>query len=494
MVARFVILLLYKEYRLAPKEQPLRSDLVILTILVNHKSEIATPNSKIYGLSDCLVFTSSATAQLLDFIPIWYIFGGQMSQSTLRTAIVGSGFTGLFTALYLSHLGYKGQIILIDRSERFVFKPLLFEFLNGQMDANQVWPQYEELLQGSGVTFVQDTVEQIDLAGRKIELASGLHYTYTHLVLAVGSTVGYFGTPGAEAYSFPFRSGLDVLALRQHLRQSLQRASQIEDSQLRQKLLTIAVIGAGPTGVELANTLADLLPNWYATLGGNPHEIRLVLMNRSQNILSGDVNACLRETAYAALQKHVVPVELLTGAAVTALDSGKVEYTRANQPAVLEAETMIWTAGTAINPLVKKLPIPDEQRDKQGRPFVTPALNLVGYPEVFAGGDCVTLLKPEPALAQVAYQQAKAIARNLVAVSAGEKPKASRIFLRGTLMKLGTQEAAAEIFNKHEVKGRIGHAIRQLTYLEMLPTPVHNLKVTTEWLSEEVFHHAKNLV
>lgn len=416
-----------------------------------------------------------------------------MRKSVQQTVIVGGGFTGLFTALHLSHQRYTGRVILIDQSERFVFKPLLFEFLNGQMDADQVWPGYQELLGGSGVVFVQDTIQHIDLAGRRVELASGLHYTYTHLVLALGSTVGYFGTPGAVEHSFAFRSGQDALALRKQLRESLQRASQTEDPQLRRKLLTVAIIGAGPTGVELANTLADGLPGWYAELGGNPQEIRVVLMNRSQNILSGDVNACLRETAHAALQRRAVPVELLTGAPVTALCPGKVEYTRDNQPAVLEAETIVWTAGTVTHPLVKNLTIPDEHRDKHGRPLIAPTLHLVGYPEVFAGGDCVVLPKPEPALAQVAYQQAKAIARNLVAVSAGEVPKVGHVFLRGTLMKLGTQEGAAEIFDKYEVKGRLGHIIRQLTYLEMLPTPVHNLKVTVEWLNEEVFHRAKKL-
>ncbi len=417
-----------------------------------------------------------------------------MIESALRTVIVGGGFTGLFTALYLSHLSYVGQVILIDPSERFVFKPLLFEFLNGQMNADQVWPSYEELLRGSHVTFVQDRVEHIDLAERKVELASGLHYTYTHMVLALGSTSGYFGTPGAAENSFTFRSGQDVLALRQHLRECLQRASQTEDTQLRRKLLTVAIIGAGPTGVELSATLADWLPDWYTQFGGDPQEIRVVLMNRGPNILSGDVNAHLHDTALAALKRRVVPVDLLTGAPVTALRPGQVEYTYNNQPAVLETETIVWTAGTATHPLLKDLPIPPENRDKHGRPYIVPTLHLMGYPEVFAGGDCVTQFKPEPALAQVAYQQAKAIAHNLVNISAGEVPRVGHVLLRGTLMKLGTMEGAANIFDKYMVTGKMGHVIRHMTYLEMLPAPVHNLKVTGEWLSDELFHRAKSLV
>ncbi|XGV97650.1 MAG: NAD(P)/FAD-dependent oxidoreductase [Leptolyngbya sp. BL-A-14] len=411
-----------------------------------------------------------------------------------QTVIVGGGFTGLFTALYLSHQHYVGQVVLIDQSERFVFKPLLFELLNGQMAVDQVCPTYQELLQDSGTAFVQDTVQAIDLSERRVALASGSYYRYNNLVLALGSITGYFGTPGAAENSLAFRSGQEAIALRHQLRQSLQRASQTDDAQIRQKLLTIAIIGAGPTGVELAATLADGLPAWYATFGGNPQEIRIVLINRGLQILSGDANEGLRETALQALQQRRVPVELLTGAPVTALKPGRVEYTHDGKPVALDAETIVWTAGTATHPLVKNLAIPPEHRDKHGRPFIVPTLHLVGYPEVFAGGDCVTHQKPEPALAQVAYQQAKAIAHNLIQVSAGEVPRVGHVLLRGTLMKLGNEEAAADIFNRYEITGRLGHAIRHLTYLEMLPAPVHDLKVTTEWLSDEVFHRANHAI
>jgi NADH dehydrogenase len=417
-----------------------------------------------------------------------------VSKPNQQIAIAGGGFTGLFTALCLRYHYYEGQIILIDQSDRFVFKPLLYELLNGQMDVDQVCPTYQELLRGSGVVFVQDIVQHIDLAGHEIRLASGLHYTYTNLVLALGSITGYFGTPGAAENSFSFRTREDALALRHQLRHCLQCATQTQDQQLRQKLLTFALIGAGPAGVELASTLADWLPDWYAQLGGNPQEIRVVLINRGSQILSGDTNEHLRETALEALQQRAIPVELLTNAPVTALQPSKVEYMHNGQPAMLEAKTIVWTAGTATHPLMKTLSIPEEHRDRHARPLITPTLQLMDYPEVFAGGDCATQQKPEPALAQVAYQQAKVIAHNIIAISAGEAPQVGRVLLRGTLMKLGTQEGVAEIFNQYEVKGRLGYMVRQLTYLQMLPTPVHNLKITAEWLTEEILHHAKTLV
>lgn len=416
-----------------------------------------------------------------------------MDTATKPTVIVGGGFTGLFTALYLSHLRYNQPIVLIDQDARFVFKPLLYEFLVGEMSPEQVWPSYDELLAGSGTTFISDTVTRIDLPAKKVELASGLHYDYRYLVLALGSVAGYFGIAGAEENAFSFRTAREAIALQTHLRQQLQKASQTDDPKLRASLLSVAVIGAGPSGLELGLTLADWLPQLYKELGGRGEEVRITLLNRGTEILAGDANTHLRNSALEAMQRRAVPVALVSGAAVSAVRPGEVEYKKDGETAVLEAGTIIWTAGTANHPLLKDLAIPDEQRDKHGKPFVTPTLHLLAYPEVFAGGDCVTLHKSEPAMAQVAYQQAKSIAHNLVNVLAGDVPNPEHVFLRGTLMKLGLSEAAAEIFNKYEIKGHLGHAIRQLTYLEMLPTPVHDLKVTTEWLSDEVFRRAGSL-
>ena len=415
-----------------------------------------------------------------------------MDDSTNPTLILGGGFTGLFTALHLRHQRCSVPTVLIDKEERFIFKPLLYEFLSGEMNANQVWPRYEELLHNSGVTFIQDTIQAIDLLTRQVCLTSGLRYTYSHLVLALGSTTGYFGVEGVQENSFPFRTGSDAIALAKHLRDCLQLASQTEDSQQRCTLLTVAVIGAGPSGIELAATLADLLPDWYAQLGGNSEEIRVVLIHRGKEILQGDMNSRLRSTAQTALEKRTVPVELLMESEVTAVHANFVEFKRHTQPDVLPAATIVWTAGTATNPLIKALPVAQEHRDKHGRLKVTPMLQLPDFPEVFAGGDCaVDMQIPLPATAQVAYQQGAMIARNLKAISEGGSSRPAHIGLRGTLLKLGLAESAAEIFDRFEVKGKLGHLIRVAAYLELLPTPVHDFKATTEWLTDEVFHLIK---
>jgi NADH dehydrogenase len=417
-----------------------------------------------------------------------------MTNPVYQTVILGSGFTGLFTALYLSHQHYPRSVILVDREERFSFKPLLYEYCTGEMEIEEVWPSFKELLQDSGVIFVQDAVETIDLQQREVKLTSGTSYNYSNLVLGLGSVTGYSGVAGAKEYAMPLRMGEDALAIDQKLRSCLQQARETQDPGLRQKLLTVVVVGGGPTGIEMACTLADLLPIWYEALGGNKQEIRIVLLNHGKEILKGDVNAGLRETALQAMQERAVPVELILGAAATAIHPDAVEYKLDEKSVTLPASTIIWTAGTATHPLIKDLPVSAKHRDKHGRLQVTPTLQLPEFPEVFAAGDCAVQQGGEflPATAQVAYQQAAAIAHNLKALALGRALKPAQVNLRGTLMKLGIENSVANIFDRLEVKGRAGHLIRQGTYLEMVPNRAHELKVTGEWLNDEIFHRHMN--
>jgi NADH dehydrogenase FAD-containing subunit len=411
-----------------------------------------------------------------------------MNESNLPTVILGAGFTGLFATLHLCHHRYPRPVVLIDQAERFVFKPLLYELLSGEMTDTQVQPRYAELFECESVRFVQGKIKELDLTKRRVTLTSGLHYDYGNLLLGLGSVTNFFGTPGAEKFAFPFRTGEDAIALRQHLRECLQCASQTEDAAHRQELLTIAIIGAGPSGIEMAATLADLLPQWYTRLGGKAQEIKILIFNRGTEILKGDINSRLQETVHKALQARAVPVEIVLGATVKAISANFVEYEQALAIKVWQAGTVIWTAGTALNPLIQTLPIAPEMRDRSGRLRVAPTMQLPEFPEVFVGGDCAALEHPLPATAQVAYQQGAMIAHNLSAVALGQPPKPVRVTLRGTLMKLGLGEGVANLFDRVPITGHAGHLIRQGTYLELLPVYVHNFKATVGWLTDELFH------
>lgn len=413
-----------------------------------------------------------------------------MNSPVYQTVIVGGGFTGLFTALNLAHEHYPRSVILIDKDERFCFKPLLYEYFDGEMDTFQVVPRFSELLRGSGVIFVQDTVQSIDLHQQQIQLASGNSYKYSNLVLALGSVTGYHGVEGAKENAFPFWTQADAIALDRHLRECLQKAVKTEDAKQRQKLLTVVVVGGGASGVEMAATLADFLPHWYGALGGNSTEIRVMILNHGQKILDGDINDPLRPIAEKELQKRTAPIEIIAGAEATAVHSNAVEYKSNDRVNTLPTYTTIWTAGTSVHPLIKNLPIPQEHRDPHNRLLVTSTMQLLDFPEVFAGGDCAAVQDNSlPPTAQVAYQQGANIANNLKAIAIGEDPKNKKVNIRGTLLKLGLNDAAANLFNVFEVAGEPAHLIRQATYLTLLPTPIHDFKATSEWLDEEIFHH-----
>jgi demethylphylloquinone reductase len=420
-----------------------------------------------------------------------------MHQTSNPTIILGGGFVGLFTVLHLSHQNYQHPIVLIDRHDRFSFKPLLYELLSGELHAKQVYPRYEDLLAGSGIKFIQDTVQAIDLPHQRVLLTSGRDYAYGKLVLALGSKTTYFNTPGAAEYALPLTSGAEAIALRDRLQAQLRKAAQTPDPKERCPLLTVAVIGAGPAGIELALTLGDLLPLWYEDLGGDIDEVRVVLINRSRELLKGDVNSRLRCSAQKSLRQR--GVELLFDAAVTAIHPDAVEFTKDDRRHSIKAGTIAWTAGTAPHPLLMELPIKPEHRDRRGRLLVKPTLQLPDFPEVFAAGDCATSdADPQPSTAQVAYQQGKAIAQNLVELDEGNALLPANVHLRGTLMKLGLNEGVANLFDKLKIEGQPGHLIRTGTYLELLPNLRHNVKVTADWLTDEIFQrhrpfHSKRL-
>jgi NADH dehydrogenase len=235
----------------------------------------------------------------------------------------------------------------------------------------------------------------------------------------------------------------------------------------------------------MAATLADLLPQWYDRLHGDPKEIRIVVLNRSHEILKGDINGHLREIVQKALQ--IRSVKIIQGVAVKSVAADVLEYEQDHEIKVLRTATVIWAAGNGVHPLIQTLAVSSENRDRTGRLNITPTLQLPDFPEVFVGGDCAVLEDPLPATAQVAYQQGAAIAHNLNAIARGQPLKSATVALRGTLMKLGLGESVANLFDRVPITGRAGHLVRHGTYLELLPVYVHNFKATVGWLTDEIF-------
>ncbi|MEM1369932.1 MAG: NAD(P)/FAD-dependent oxidoreductase [Cyanobacteria bacterium P01_H01_bin.15] len=407
-----------------------------------------------------------------------------------KTIILGGGFAGLFTALHLLKHQYSQSIALVDRKEYFVFNPLLYELMTGEMTPDEVCPTYPELFRGQqSIAFLQETVTGVDLKERQVYLESGVHYKYENLVLALGKPAGFFGVEGAQESAFPLKDREHARRLSLHVRLCLEKAAQTDDVAERRALLTFAIVGGGPAGIEMAATLGDLLMSWYTKLEGDIQDIRILLINRPKELLKGDVNSRLRGTVQKALSSRKIPTELILGASASKVTPTSLDYQQDGQTHSIPTRTVIWTAGTSPNPIIDALEITPEHKPRKGILSVLPTLQLPDYPEVFAAGDCAILPdSPLPPTAQVAYQQGKAIADNLQALAQDRPLKPARVSLRGTMMKLGIETSVANIFDRREVGGRPGHLIREATYLELMPTPVHNLKVTADWIVDEIFH------
>ena len=404
-----------------------------------------------------------------------------------QTVILGGGFTGLYAALRLQRAKTANSVLLIDQSDRFRFRPLLYDYFSQEMDEPQVMPRYKDLITSRSITFMQDGVEAVDLRQQQVCLRSGQSCSYSHLVIALGSVSGYFGIEGAKDYTLPFRDVRDAIALQQQVEECVFRASRIKSEAQRRFLLTFVIVGGGPTGVELAATLADVAPRAYEKLGGDVAEVRIVLLNRGSTILEGDINQALRQTITRILQRKAVQVDILTNATVTAVTADHVEYKQDEQIRSIAAPTKLWTAGTVTNPIVKHLSIAEDQRDRKGRLIVKPTLQLIDYPNVFAGGDCAVVDGYDlPPTAQVANQQGTTIAHNILALKRGDKLRSLNVTLKGSMIKMGTNQAATNLYNRIQVNGEIGHLMRQAVYMNTLPTPKRDLKLTWRWLKGEL--------
>lgn len=407
-----------------------------------------------------------------------------MNSKKSPALILGGGFTGLFAAIRLRQSQPDLPITLVDRQERFIFKPLLYDFLSSEVQLDMAWPSYDDLLQSRDITFIRGDITEINLHDRQVLLDGQLAYSYDYLVMALGGVAAHFGVSGAQQNAFNFRNAEDAFSLGQHLRSCLQQASQPanEDS----ALTTVAIVGAGPSGVELAATLADLLPLWSDSLDLDEDSIRIVILQRGDEILKGTESEQLRETVHKAFGKRRIDVELILEATVEEVAPNHIQYQHQGKSKRLETATTVWTAGNAVHPLIDRLPV--THRDRNRRLQVSGTLQLPEFPNVFAGGDCaVNTDDPQPQTAQVAYQQGAVIADNISALIDKEPLSQAEVKLRGILLKLGMEEGAAEIFNRFEAKGHLGHLIRHATYISLLPTPARNLKVATQWLTDEIF-------
>ena len=332
-----------------------------------------------------------------------------------RVVIIGSGFGGLFAAKALHRA--KVEVTVIARTTHHLFQPLLYQVATGILSEGEIAPSTREVLRhqkNAGVLL--GDVTQIDLAARTVtsQAPTGSTVTaYDSLIVAAGATQSYFGNDQFADHAPGMKTIDDALELRGRIFGSFELAELADDPAEIDRWLTFVVVGAGPTGVEMAGQIAELarraLPGDFRRI--DPRTARVVLLDAAPQVL-GAFGDHLSEKAAAQLRRIKIEVQL--GAKVVDVDAGGIEVEDASGTRRrIEAATKIWAAGVAGSPLGQQLA---EQSgatlDRSGRIHVLPDLTLPGHPEVYVLGDMIAL-DSLPGVAQVAIQGAKYAAKDI---------------------------------------------------------------------------------
>jgi demethylphylloquinone reductase len=385
-----------------------------------------------------------------------------------RIVIVGGGFAGLTTALSLESYAWKGErpeILLIDSSERFVFAPLLYELISGELKNWEVAPRFEELLENSQIRYKQATVKGIDLDNRKVHLKDGTVESYDGLALTAGGVTPVDIVPGAREHALPFRTFADAQTLIARLKSALESGTDP---------VRIALVGGGASGVELACKLADVL-KLKASITLFEHE-KEILKEFSPPTHPFAREALKQRNVRLSLESRILSV---SSDGLTVQSSGREQET-------LPFDIVLWTVGTAVPALVKALDVPKLPNCKIK---VEPTLQIPGYPEVFAYGDLAAVFDDKGqtigATAQSAYQEGQFAAWNLWATLENRPLLNFRYTSLGQILGLGIDSGFASLLGL-QVSGKPAYILRRLVYLLRMPTPEQRLKVALNWAAYPV--------
>lgn len=399
-----------------------------------------------------------------------------MATKQARILIVGGGFGGLFTALDLSG---EGDVTLITPEDHFLFKPLLYEYLSGEVEAWHIAPNYKELL-NEKIRLLQGAVTGIDFERREVSVAGRVRRLgYDVLVLALGGVTNFWNVEGAEKHTLPFRKLEHADTLRRRMIQALDHIPPGRDPQDVRRALTFAVVGGGASGVELSSKMADLLNDAIRrrALSG---DARVMLIEMGDHLVPG-MGEEIRIFVEDALKKS--RVEVHTNTRVVRVTEDSFTFEHEGEQTQVETAGVVWVAGVRMNPLLDELEL---EKERRGMILVRPTLQTNKYAEVFALGDMAYTEDIVPTLAgtaQLAFQEATLAARNIKALLAGKELQTKHFEELGEAVSLGTERAAV-LAGKKAMGGALARQARFALYTSRLPTWHHRLKVGASWFFE----------
>ncbi len=397
--------------------------------------------------------------------------------ATHRVVIIGAGFGGLECARALARAPV--EITLVDRHNHHLFQPLLYQVATAALSPGDIaWPVRSVFRRGRNVTVLMATVTGVDTEARLVRTAEGLALPYDTLVLATGATHSYFGRDEWARFAPGLKTIEDATAIRRRLLLAFERAELTEDPAERRRLLTFAVVGGGPTGVELAGAMVELA---RATIVGefrrfDPRSARVVLIEAGPRLLP-TLPKDLSTYAHHALER--MGVQVLLGTRVTGVDASGVQCGEER----IAASTIVWAAGVVASAAAAWV---DAERDRAGRIKVAPDLSLPSHPEIFAVGDTAAVTdakgRPVPGNAPAAKQMGRHAGRVIAARLAGRTdPRPFAYRHHGDLATIGRRAAVVSL-DSIRLKGWLAWLFWGVAHIWYLIGFRSRVVVSFEWI------------
>ncbi len=392
-----------------------------------------------------------------------------------KIVIIGGGFGGVYTARHLEKLfrvDPSVEITLINKTNYFLFTPLLHEVATGSLSARSVSEGLHQVFRNTDVNFLQAEVTQVDREAKKVYTSVGIR-EYDYLVVATGAETNFFGLENNGVLKL--KTLADAKGIRDHVVDSLEKVAHEEDKKEIEKLMTFVVVGAGPTGIEFATELTefvrDAISGRYSMCKKKAENVRVILVHSGGSILK-QFSKYTQGYASCILKKKNIELRLNTK--VVEMGKEGVVFLGGEK---MPAHTVVWTAG------VRAVPpgfLPEVAISKEGRVLVEDTLQLMGDENVFVLGDTAGQEVSAPMLAQVAVAQAKVVANNLYLKTQGKKLSIFTFKSRGMFISLGRWRAAGDI-GKFNIQGPFAWWMWRTIYLFKFISWRKRVRIMFEW-------------
>ncbi|MBS0634853.1 MAG: NAD(P)/FAD-dependent oxidoreductase [Verrucomicrobia bacterium] len=392
----------------------------------------------------------------------------------MKTLIIGAGFGGLEVAKDLKKV--DTDVVVIDKLNHHLFQPLLYQVATCALSPGDIaTPVRSILCKSKNTSFIMGTVERIDKVNQKVHLACGMVFDFDYLVLAPGTRHSYFGHDEWEELAPGLKTIQDATYIREKILMAFEQAERAPNHTEATKFLRFAIVGAGPTGVELAGSIAEIafmgLKKEFTKI--RPDQAKIFLIEGAPCVLPGFPEA-LSERAKKDLEK--LGVTVMTNSKV----SGITEEGVIVNGELLIAPTVLWAAGNIASPLLKTLDVP---LDRQGRVLVEQDLSIPGHPNIFVIGDAANLTTPTgplPGLAPVAKQEGYYVAKIIRKKIPKEERKPFKYFDKGSLATIGKGKAVG-MMGKLKMTGFFAWFVWSAVHILYLIDFKSRIKVFFHW-------------